>query len=366
MVPATQKAPECWIPADKFMVVLKTACMNTTDRRKGSPRLVSRRLTDEQRQWILHTCNEPELTALPRGRSCRSWRIGASTSVQSAASTGCCMPMTRPIAGGGLAHRLRVDGPNQLWSWDISDIPTCLREVWLYLYLVIQDWRRAVVAWYVAEREDAQIAAEPVGRACQRERISCRRPRLMILHDDDGKAMGAAPLQSRLEALGVLRSFSRPRVSNDNPYSESLFLTVKDRPDYPRGPFRSVKQACSWVAAFEGWYNDRHRDSGQADAICQKRVRVYEQVRQRHPHRWSHTARCRHEPEAVWINPPPQETASLRLSWERPPDRRQERLFPGSHRGDAQGPQRQGCDGAGSHGLNKVVLPLSRALGPRG
>jgi hypothetical protein len=131
--------------------------------------------------------------------------------------------------------------------------------------------------------------------------------------------MRAATLESRLEELGVLRSFSRPRVSNDNPYSESLFHTLKYRPDYPRRPFQSVAEACSWVAAFVGWYNDQHRHSGirfvtpsqrhsgKAIEICRHRARVYELARQRHPLRWTGTTRCWHQPEVVWINPPPPE-----------------------------------------------------------
>jgi transposase InsO family protein len=113
-----------------------------------------------------------------------------------------------------------------------------------------------VVAWEVAEVESAEIAAELVQRACLKERY-CR-PRgfgsrqshqqPLILHADNGNAMRAATLESRLEELGVLRSFIRPRVSNNNPYSESLFRTVKFRPDYPSRPFASKAEACEWVA----------------------------------------------------------------------------------------------------------------------
>ncbi|MFO0139779.1 MAG: integrase core domain-containing protein, partial [Cyanobacteriota bacterium] len=114
--------------------------------------------------------------------------------------------------------------------------------------------------------------------------------------------MRAATLESRLEELGVLRSFSRPRVSNDNPYSESLFHTLKYRPDYPRRPFQSVEEACLWVCAFVDWYNDQHRHSGKAIEICRHRARVYELARQLHPLRWTGTTRCWHQPEVVWIN----------------------------------------------------------------
>jgi putative transposase len=161
-----------------------------------------------------------------------------------------------------------------------------------------------------------------VSRAYLRERISKSRPHPLILHADNGNAMRAATLESRLEELGVLRSFSRPRVSNDNPYSESLFRTVNYRPNYPRRPFTSVEEACAWVASFVDWYNHQHRHSGirfvtpsqrhsgEAMAISRHRARVYEQARQRHPRRWSRSTRCWRQPEVVWINPPPSENGT--------------------------------------------------------
>ena len=131
--------------------------------------------------------------------------------------------------------------------------------------------------------------------------------------------MRAATLESRLEQLGVLRSLSRPRVSNDNPYSESLFRTVKYRPDDPRKPFASKDQACQWVAAFVDWYNHQHRHSGikfvtpqqhhggQALEICRHRTVIYEKARQHNPRRWSRSIRCWHQPKVVWIHQPPDE-----------------------------------------------------------
>ena len=187
------------------------------------------------------------------------------------------------------------------------------------LYLVIDVWSRKVVAWDVAEREDPAIAADFVSRACLRERISKRRRQPLILHADNGNAMRAATLESRLEELGVLRSFSRARVSNDNPYSESLFRIAKYRPDYPSRPFASKEEACQWVASFVDWYNHRHRHSGikfvtpmqrhsgQAVEICRHRAVVYEEARQQNPRRWSRSTRCWRLPEVVWINPPPPE-----------------------------------------------------------
>jgi transposase InsO family protein len=300
------------------------------DRRKGSPRRVSHRLTEEERQRILLTCNEPEFAPMPPGQivpalADRGLYIGSERSfyrVLHAHGQAHRRGRARPPQEPRPVPRLEARGPNQLWSWDITYLPTSVRGVWLYLYLVIDVWSRKVVAWDVAEREDAQIAADLVGRACLRERISKGRRQPLTLHADNGNAMRAATLEARLEELGVLRSFSRPRVSNDNPYSESLFRTVKYRPDYPRRPFRNLEEACSWSCAFVDWYNHRHRHSsirfvtphqrhsGQANEICRQRTRVYEQARKRHPRRWSRSTRCWRQPEVVWINPPPPENAN--------------------------------------------------------
>jgi putative transposase len=127
-----------------------------------------------------------------------------------------------------------------------------------------------------------------------------------------------ATLESRLEEMGVLRSFSRPRVSNDNPYSESLFRTLKNRPDYPSRPFASKGEACEWVATFVDWYNRRHRHSGinvtphqrhidAATAICKQRADIYEKARQANPTRWSRSTCCWDQAKEVWINKPPEE-----------------------------------------------------------
>ena len=152
------------------------------DRRKGSARLVGHRLSEEERQRILLTCNQPEYAALPPGQIVpalvdQKLFIGSESSFY------------RVLHQAGQCHRrgrarlpqeprsvprLRADGPNQVWSWDISFLPTTVRGVWLYLYLVVDVWSRKVVAWDVAEVESAQIAADLVQRACLKERY--RRP----------------------------------------------------------------------------------------------------------------------------------------------------------------------------------------------
>jgi len=210
-----------------------------SDGRKGSHRVVSHRLSDEERQRILLTCNQPEFAALPPGQivSHREVRSPNSILADLGLYLGSARSFYRVLHAHGQAHRrgrarppqeprpvprLEAREPNEVWSWDITYLPTSVRGVWLYLYLVIDVWSRKVVAWDVAEGEEAQIAADLVSRACLRERISKGRRQPLILHADNSNAMRAATLESRLEELGVLRSFSRPRVSNDNPYSESL------------------------------------------------------------------------------------------------------------------------------------------------
>ena len=155
-----------------------------------------------------------------------------------------------------------------------------------------------MVAWVVAEVESAEIEADLVQRACLKKRYrrpsgfgsnQCNQPP-QILHADNGNTIRGATLESRLEEMGLLLSFSRPRVSNDNPYSESQFRTIKYRPDYLSRPFGSKGEACAWVVAFVDCYNHRHRHSciifvtphqrhcGQAAEICQRRTEVYDQA----------------------------------------------------------------------------------------
>ena len=195
------------------------------DRRKGSHRHVAHRLSEEERQRILLTCNEPEFAALPPGQivpvlADRGLYIGSERSfyrVLHAHGQVHRRGRARPPQDPRPVPRLRASGPSEVWSWDITYLPTTVRGIWLYLYLVIDVWSRKVVAWDVAEREDPAIAADLVSRACLRERISKGRRQPLVLHADNGNEMRDATLESRLEELGVLRSFSRYRVSNDKP-----------------------------------------------------------------------------------------------------------------------------------------------------
>ena len=166
------------------------------DRRKGSRRHVAHRLSEEERQRILLTCNEPEFAALPPGQivpvlADRGLYIGSERSfyrVLHAHGQAHRWGRARPLQEPRPPPRLRAAGPKQVWSWGITYLPTTVRGVWLYLYQVIDVWSRKVVAWDVAEREDPAIAADLVSRGYLRERISKERWQPLILHADNGNA----------------------------------------------------------------------------------------------------------------------------------------------------------------------------------
>ena len=147
---------------------------------------------------------------------------------------------------------------NQVWSWDITWLPTTVRGVYLYLYLIVDVWSRRIVGWRVAEHESADIAAALITQACSDGNVD---PRGLVLHSDNGTPMRGSTMISTLQWLGIVPSFSRPHVSDDNPYSEALFRTLKHTPAYPQLPFADLASATRWVARFVTWYNGTHRHS---------------------------------------------------------------------------------------------------------
>jgi putative transposase len=186
--------------------------------------------------------------------------------------------------------------PNQVWSWDITWLPTTVRGVYLHLYLVMDVWSRKIVGWRLADADSAQIASELITRACQEGNVD---PRGLVLHSDNGKPMRASTMIATLQWLGVIPSFSRPHVSDDNPYSEALFRTLKHTPAYPRMPFAGIASAERWVERFVAWYNFEHRHSairyvtpderhcGRENDILDRRHELYVRARDANPERWS-------------------------------------------------------------------------------
>lgn len=202
-------------------------------------------------------------------------------------------------------------GPNQVWAWDITYLPAGVRGTFWFLYSIIDVWSRKVVGWAVHDEQSDDFAAQLVEDACRREGVARGR---LVLHADNGAAMKGKTMLVKLEELGVVPSFSRPRVSDDNAFPEALFRTIKYRPSYP-GRFLTIADARRWVTAFVAWYNDDHQHSGirfvtpserhdgRETALLAQRHRVYLAARARHPGRWTGHTRNWKPIAVVRLNP---------------------------------------------------------------
>lgn len=204
-------------------------------------------------------------------------------------------------------------GPNQVWTWDITWLPTSIRGMFFYLYMIVDVFSRKIVGWEVYNRECSSNAATFVHKAVLAEGCILKP---LVLHSDNGSPQKGSTLNAKLESLGIMASFSRPRVSNDNPYSEALFRTCKYRPGYPRSGFKTIEDSRRWVKQFVFWYNNIHRHSairfvtpnqrhrGEDRQILQHRQIIYEKAKSRNPNRWSGATRNWDYIHHVWLNPP--------------------------------------------------------------
>ena len=202
--------------------------------------------------------------------------------------------------------------PCEVWSWDITYLRTEIRGQYFYLYLMMDVWSRKIVGFAVHDAECTDLASDLL--LCAVESEGCDGESL-VLHADNGGPMKGATLKATMEKLSVIASYSRPRVSDDNPFSEALFRTVKYRPEYPKKPFASLENARAWVAAFVAWYNEMHlhsgigyvtptaRHEGRDAAILAGRRAVYQRAHRRHPERWSRNMRPWLAPATVRLNP---------------------------------------------------------------
>ena len=201
-----------------------------------------------------------------------------------------------------------------MWCWDITYLPSGVRGLYFYLYLILDRYSRKIVGWEVQATESGEHAATLLRRTALSEAIQTWQQTL-VLHADNGSPMKSATLLATLQWLGVTPSHSRPRVSNDNAYAESIFRTCKYRPEYPSEGFATLDEARAWVMRFEMWYTTEHRHSGlnfvtpeqrhtaQAEDIMEQRIEVYETARARNPRRWSGDSRDWSLPQSVWLNP---------------------------------------------------------------
>ena len=291
------------------------------DQRKGAPRTCPHALSDQEKEAIVATCNQPEYQSLPPSQIVPRladkgvWLASESSFYRVLADAdqnhrrGRAKPprnVTRPKA-------LAATTPNQVWSWDITYLPTAVRGQFYRLYMVLDIYSRKVVGWEIHGEELAAHAAALIDKACKREHIARDQ---LVLHADNGSPMKGATMLATLQKLGVVPSFNRPSVSDDNPYSEAMFRTLKYTPAWPKRAFESLDEARQWVQVFVTWYNTRHchsgihfvtpeqRHAGKDKAILARRSSLYEAAKVKHPTRWRGRAVRNWSPvETVWLNP---------------------------------------------------------------
>lgn len=208
---------------------------------------------------------------------------------------------------------LLATAPNQVWSWDITKLRGPRKWTYYYLYVMLDIFSRYVVGWHIAPRESAAVAQELIAACCLEQGIAQEQ---LTIHADRGGPMTAKAVAQLLADLGVTRTHTRPYTSNDNPYSEAQFKTMKYRPDYP-DRFGSLPDARAWARPFFRWYNHEHRHSalslmtpatihaGRGAAVLQQRRKILSAAYAAHPERFVQgRPQPGSLPEAVWINPP--------------------------------------------------------------
>lgn len=289
------------------------------DQRRGPKKKPSNKLTAQEREKILKlSCSEEFRDKSP-------WQIVPALAdrgeyVASEASFYRVLRQEKM-----LAHRLPSNPPrnerpkeliatlpNQVWSWDITYLRSDVIGMFFFLYLIVDIYSRKIVGWEVAERESSDRAAKLIMRTCSAEDVQKHQ---LFIHSDNGGPMKGATMLATLRKLGVVPSFSRPSVSDDNAFSEALFRTLKYRPFFPRKPFTSVEEAEKWVEGFVHWYNNEHLHSGikfvtpssrhnlDDIKILEKRSAVYEKARAKNPERWQRKTRDWNAVPFVSLNP---------------------------------------------------------------
>jgi putative transposase len=290
------------------------------DRRPARAQAPGNALSESERQRVLAVANSEEFGHLPpsqivprladRGEYLASestiYRIlKAHDQLAHRRAEKPSKPRTKPRA-------LSATGPNQLFSWDITYLPTLVKGSYFYLYLFLDIFSRKIVGWQVYDAECSELASAVMRDICARERIA---PNQVVLHSDNGSPMKGAMMLATLQTLGVVPSFSRPAVSNDNAYSESAFKTMKYRPNYPTRPFADLVAARQWIDSFVHWYNEQHRHSaigfvtpgqrhaGQDIELLRQRDAIYAAAKAANPNRWSGATRNWKPVTVVHLNP---------------------------------------------------------------
>lgn len=279
-------------------------------------------LTREERERLLAVANEPRFADMPPARIVPMLADeGVYLASESSFSRVLRAAGQSTYRGTAKAPR-KSRGPTthvatataQLWCWDLTYLPAAVAGRWFYLYLILDVFSRKIVGFEVHDSDSADHAAHLVKRTALAEGIHAMLTK-PVLHGDNGSTFKATTVLAMLNWLGIDPSYSRPRVSDDNPYVESLFRTAKYRPEFPKGGFADLQHARQWAADFVRWYNHEHRHSGihyvtpaqrhdGADRqLLLSRHELYQQARQRNPRRWSGSTRNWQRIEVVTLNP---------------------------------------------------------------
>lgn len=281
-------------------------------------------LTPEERSAVLQVANEPRFADMPPARIvpmlADEGTYLASESTFSRILKRAGQSTHRGRAKSPQAKRAPqthvASAPGQVWCWDMTYLPTQVGGQWFYLYLILDLYSRKIIGWEVHAKDDGDHAAHLVARTALAEGIAmAERDKRPVLHGDNGATIKATTVIAMLHWLGIKPSYSRPRVSDDNAFVESLFRTAKYRPEFPAKGFKTLDDARQWARSFVHWYNFSHRHSGiryvspaqrhagQDKQILAQRHTVYLQARQRNPSRWSQKTRNWTPIEAVALNP---------------------------------------------------------------
>lgn len=301
-----------WKDTDSDYIDKRTICEHPEPANK---------LSQEERQQILDVVNSEEFSSKA---PCEIVPILADRGIYLASESTFykILKEAKQLVHRGRVHKQqsrsisthKATAPNQVWMWDITYLNGPIKGVHYYLYLFLDLYSRKIVGWEVWESEDAEHASELVKRIYREEKIFMQKEPL-VLHSDNGSPMKGATMLETLYALGIIPSRSRPRVSNDNPYAESIFKTLKYVPNFQPQGFASIQEARIWVKRFVEWYNNEHRHSGihyvtpnerhsgKDKEILAARKALYEQAKAVHPERWSKNTRDWSYVEEEWLNP---------------------------------------------------------------
>ncbi len=285
-----------------------------------SPRASHRALSDAERQEVLDTLHSPQYVdkaphevyaaLLDEGRYLCS--IRTMYRILEANKEVCerRRQLRHPVY---TKPQLLATGPNQVWSWDITKLLGPVKWSYFHLYVILDIFSRYVVGWMIATRESQELAKRLIAETCAKQSIT---PGQLTLHADRGSSMKSKPVAMLLADLGVTKTHSRPHTSNDNPFSESQFKTLKYRPEFPKR-FGSIQDARAFCRSFFSWYNTDHYHcglglltpesvhGGQAAEVSEARSAILRGAYGEHPERFVRgVPRPFSPPEAVWINPP--------------------------------------------------------------